>query len=778
MKNPSLPGLLRRLLFALWILPAFSQAITFGLDKTTYASSDNITATWTRTAGDTPQAAKDWIGIYTPTQVPSGSSPSQRWFYLNGTKTAPGAAVQSGSITFTSPALAAGNYVARFLSNDGYTELAPAVSFTVLPAPPTFSLSKASYAYGENITATFGRATGNTTTTKDWIAIYRSTQTPGTDYSLLWYYLNGSRTAPSTAVQNGSVTFSSPTLAAGSYVAHFYANDGYTDIATAVPFTITAAGGPAVPQWVVNGFPLRYAITGTAYSGCVRGYAKDADTGDTLTFTKVSGPSWLTISSNGTLGGTPGSGDTGVNTFTVKATDIPGNNATATFTVEVFAPGTAHVNRLKVLSYNLFHGWGKVTNGVRKGIDSILQSGADVVCTVESTDNVTGSNQFQPQAVAAEIGWYYTRIPGGTDVGLISRYPINETFSASVAVGARVTLCDSPLQEVIVYSTHLDYLHYGPYEAARSGSTNESTMTEELASNRDEQAAALMTAMQSQLAAADQTPVIVCGDFNCPSHQDWTAAASSLHSGKTIAWPATLSLTNAGLVDTFRQIHPDPVATPGNTWSPIYTGDEPLDRIDFVFAKGNRLTTVASDVFRTAVENTFNNYYSDITAIAGNTWPSDHAAVLTEFSVKPVDANTNGLPDYWENQRFGGGASQGWNGDDTGNGISNALNYASGMPSGFSDAARLCRTHSDSNGMHVTYLRRKGGSGPGSDYRAGGVRYQLLRSADLTNWLPGIDWCSDEAASPAGSDSEEMSVKITSPIGVQKQFFRLSVSPN
>ncbi|BCU78781.1 endonuclease/exonuclease/phosphatase family protein [Luteolibacter sp. LG18] len=776
MKSVSLPCLLRCLAFIAWLIPGWSHAVTFGVNKTTYASSDNITATWTRVAGDT-QAAKDWIGIYTPSQVPSGSSPSQRWFYLNNTKTAPGAAVQNGSITFTNPGLAAGNYVARFFSNDTYTELAPSVAFTVLPAPPTFSLNKASYNTGENIVATFGRATGNTLTVKDWIGIYRSNQTVGTDYSLIWNYLNGSHTAPATAVQNGTVTFTSPTLPAGSYVAHFMANDGYTDLAAAVPFTIVASGGPAVPQWVVNGFPLRYALTGTAYTGCVRGYAKDADANDTLAFTKVSGPAWLTVAANGTLGGTPGAGDTGVNTFTVKATDLQGNNASATCTVEVFAPGSAHVDRLKVLSYNLFHGWGKVTNGVRKGIDSILLSGADVVCTVESTDNVTGSNQFQPQAVAAEIGWYYTRIPGGGDVGVLSRYPISDTYSASVAVGARVTLCANPLQEVIVYSAHLDYLHYGPYEAARAGSTNESTLAEETASNRDEQATALMAAMQAQLDAADQTPVLVCGDFNCPSHQDWTPAAASLHSGKTVAWPATVTLTSAGLVDTYRQLHPDPVAMPGNTWAPIYTGDEPQDRIDFVFAKGNRLTALTSAVYHTAVENTFNNYNSDITAIAGNTWPSDHAAVLTEFSVKAVDANANGLPDHWENQRFGGSAPQGATGDDDGNGISNFLDYASGMPAGFGDGSRLCRTTTEVDGLHVSYLRRKGGTGGGCDYRAGGLRYRVLRSEDLSSWFPAADWCSDAAVTSAGAESEEMSVKVTPPSSSPVQFFRLAVTP-
>ena len=154
----------------------------------------------------------------------------------------------------------------------------------------------------------------------------------------------------------------------------------------------------------------------------------------------------------------------------------------------------------------------------------------------------------------------------GTDLGVVSRYPIVATYPLpSTALGARVRLCDNPLQEVIVYAVHLDYLHYGPYAAKLAGSTNASVLAEELASQRDEQAVAFVTGIQSQLTTADQVPVLVCGDFNCPSHEDWTAAAAALHYGKVVAWPATTALTNAGLVDSFRQLHPDPVASPGST---------------------------------------------------------------------------------------------------------------------------------------------------------------------------------------------------------------------
>ena len=87
--------------------------------------------------------------------------------------------------------------------------------------------------------------------------------------------------------------------------------------------------------------------------------------------------------------------------------------------------------------------------------------------------------------------------------------------------------------------------------------------------------------------------MILTGDFNVPSHLDWTAATASTHFDRVVDWPATHFVQDAGFVDSFRTVHPDPAAVPGNTWSPLYprrdgaTGViEPQDRIDFVFVNG------------------------------------------------------------------------------------------------------------------------------------------------------------------------------------------------
>lgn len=89
---------------------------TFSANKGQYFDTEPVVLTW----ANTPGGAKDWIGIYKAGQTP-GPNPSLKWSYVAGT---------SGSKSFTG--LAAGDYFAAFLLNDGYAEAAPRVSFKVV----------------------------------------------------------------------------------------------------------------------------------------------------------------------------------------------------------------------------------------------------------------------------------------------------------------------------------------------------------------------------------------------------------------------------------------------------------------------------------------------------------------------------------------------------------------------------------------------------------------------------------------------------------------------
>jgi len=77
------------------------------------------------------------------------------------------------------------------------------------------------------------------------------------------------------------------------------------------------------------------AIVNQLYIGqTLAGSATDAD-GDPLTYSKVTGPAWLNIAPDGTLSGMPGSGDNGMNMWTVEVSDGRGGTDQATLMINV-----------------------------------------------------------------------------------------------------------------------------------------------------------------------------------------------------------------------------------------------------------------------------------------------------------------------------------------------------------------------------------------------------------------------------------------------------------
>ncbi len=186
-------------------------------DKAVYLSGEPITVAFKNGEGN----PKDWVGIYGPDMVP-GDVGSIVWSYVSGTKTA-GEGLTEGSMTFAD-GLPAGEYVARFFINDGYTQMAN-TKFAVVD-PPGITTSKARYSVGDAITVNFSNGPGNA---KDWVGLYRPDMTPGDVGSLKWSYVSGTNTAGE-AKTDGSVVFAEG-LESGEYVAIFFENDGYTQLA-------------------------------------------------------------------------------------------------------------------------------------------------------------------------------------------------------------------------------------------------------------------------------------------------------------------------------------------------------------------------------------------------------------------------------------------------------------------------------------------------------------------------------------------------------------------
>ena len=123
-------------------------------------------------------------------------------------------------------------------------------------------------------------------------------------------------------------------------------------------------------------------------------------------------------------------------------------------------------------------------------------------------------------------------------------------------------------------------------------------------------------------------PIFVVGDFNEPSHLDWTeAAAKAGHHPMKVAFPTSQRMVEAGFTDSYRTIHPDEVAKPGLTWSPVYEpkhSDHHLMRIDYVYFKGKGVEVTDAKIVGEDKE------HADIVV---SPYPSDHRAVVATFTV-------------------------------------------------------------------------------------------------------------------------------------------------
>ncbi len=129
-------------------------------------------------------------------------------------------------------------------------------------------------------------------------------------------------------------------------------------------------------------------------------------------------------------------------------------------------------------------------------------------------------------------------------------------------------------------------------------------------------------------------PVFLTGDFNSPSHLDWTPAVDAVREEVRypVVWPVSAALADAGFRDSYREVHPDPVAVPGFTWTPPGTlesvPDEVHDRIDWVLVQGPAETLATQLVGEAGGPDV---------DIERDPYPTDHRGVVSTFRVEAAD---------------------------------------------------------------------------------------------------------------------------------------------
>ncbi|MFT5730959.1 MAG: hypothetical protein ACI8PB_005151 [Desulforhopalus sp.] len=113
---------------------------------------------------------------------------------------------------------------------------------------------------------------------------------------------------------------------------------GYSDYSTLGQYTLTGVVQPTntsnVPAFKNDPIVEIEATEGSAYYSSIADNAFDLD-GDTLSFSIIAGPAWLTIAANGTLEGVPSSDDIGLNSWTVEVADNKDGTDTAALEIYV-----------------------------------------------------------------------------------------------------------------------------------------------------------------------------------------------------------------------------------------------------------------------------------------------------------------------------------------------------------------------------------------------------------------------------------------------------------
>lgn len=332
--------------------------------------------------------------------------------------------------------------------------------------------------------------------------------------------------------------------------------------------------------------------------------------------------------------------------------------------------------RVKVLSLNVWHGMEAhpAKHSVSQTAKLILETRADIVGIQEATGlpkdpskprERTSNLSKLAAALTEQSGepWYsydqgvivpseFSYIPWG----IVSRLKI--TAESRGRWGVEVELAAGG-QRVWLFNAHLMYFPYQPYQLANIPYDGQPMLVTErdaidgCKNARGRQVELLMADIKQSVPTG--TPYFLTGDFNEPSHLDWTmdALVSGAHP-VPCQWPTTHTLTTElGVTDVFRACHADEVSVPAYTWTPRKDWDaflkpyrvdgehknlEHHDRIDFVFAKANGASafklidavTIGPEMMKKSAANAIvqRTHFKTV-----EEFPTDHCAVLAEFAL-------------------------------------------------------------------------------------------------------------------------------------------------
>lgn len=275
---------------------------------------------------------------------------------------------------------------------------------------------------------------------------------------------------------------------------------------------------------------------------------------------------------------------------------------------------------LKLMTFNIEYGGHHVS--FDKVIEAIKIANPDVVAIQEAANYI--------DKIKMALGWKYS----DKRLQLVSRLPLIDPPDGH---GIYTFVELSPGKVAAISNIHLPSDPYGPSKLMHGESVQKV-----IALEKTVRLPALERCLEVLPNLAENgIPTFLMGDFNSPSHLDWTkrAIGKRPHMTAAVEWPVSKALIDAGFHDSYREVHKNEIAEPGLTWwaqrpsiaSWNPTETDPHDRIDFIYALGPA-TPLKSDIVGEPDAR-------DV-AVSVSPWPSDHRALISTFSLIPAHPPT------------------------------------------------------------------------------------------------------------------------------------------
>jgi exonuclease III len=228
-------------------------------------------------------------------------------------------------------------------------------------------------------------------------------------------------------------------------------------------------------------------------------------------------------------------------------------------------------DEIKVMTFNVLY-----STSNEATLQALLEADADIIGLQE----ISTSRLME---LAQQLRYHFhsfSKSDGNLndqDTGILSRFPFTRYSQNGVVVRVNSGL------EVGIFTVHLAPYPYQPYDFRDGIITTAEQAIEAATQTRIPSIESVLEEVAGL--KADAIPVFFTGDFNEPSHLDWTTetAENNMHFGKVVEWPVSNSIIQSGFVDAYRIIFPTPADFPGITWTTVESENEVYDRIDMVY---------------------------------------------------------------------------------------------------------------------------------------------------------------------------------------------------